>query len=866
MADGSTESAIEEEGLDRVLEDLDSAQINTRCAAVLKLSRVRRKDTLDRLLALVTDESVLLAYFVRAGLIQYRINGLAAGEPEDDHALVTLHGKLESPYIEERLLSAAKVSWFDSPASHVPLLQAFRAETEPRIQALLVPALLRSRDPEMQKLIRPLLDHDDPRLRAAAIEGFWGWGGDEVEARVRDLLKDPDPRVRAHALTYVVGRDDPRAQEQARKALEHQSQVVKIAALHGVAALEAQWARDLISAALRNNDEAILIRLFARVAMALGPALFGDVGDGARAAAADPTLRSDLTRNLPSIPDVDELKLALQQSDPLMRVHGLQNVERFDPKASLPILHRLVKWEKDDLVISTLVKALTRIGGTAEAEMVKGFLDHPDPRVRANALEALVPHAAAVDLVTICKEKLLRDHVARVRSLAAIQLFEVDAPGAIRHFREMILGNDAMVRESALLILTMLHDERILAVFRDALLDRRREIYSKALEIVEDLATKWPEAERMSEDFHAGKIAGEVIEGDPIEALMISVNSPQASDRIRALQKLWRSMDGRVDVVLELNLSSRDPEVKREALRALRKRNETTTLPRLFSELGHRYHDMSQQGFCLGPREVEARVRRASAELGATADAASIETPVAVAMGQALFQAHEEEIPLDECLRALCVEIRIARRQMEADAAGELTPEKKATRKKEAQRRLLDTLEAMPESGRRPPVEFDMTPPAPEGGGWGRRVFIFSLYAASLAAAFTLGGRRQGGVTTVTAASDPVSDMVLDLSGRITDRREFQDRFRGKAVVFDGDLTRFDPVSGDSEVRRGSVTYLVQPTAGSPPPAGGVPPGKYQVDGQLWSLRDDGSIEIKGTVTPLTPRAPAAGGASPRAP
>jgi hypothetical protein len=265
---------------------------------------------------------------------------------------------------------------------------------------------------------------------------------------------------------------------------------------------------------------------------------------------------------------------------------------------------------------------------------------------------------------------------------------------------------------------------------------------------------------------------------------------------------------------------------------------------------------------------VEARVRRAATEAGAPPGAASgaapIETGYAVAMGKALFAAHEEEIAIDECLRALCVEIRIARRQMEADAAGELTPEKKATRKKEAQKRLLDTLESMPESGRKP-ARFDpleMPPPPPEGSGWMRRLFMFALYAGSLAVAFNLGSRQPGGVTPVTPANDPVSDMVLDLSARISDRREFQDRFRGKVVVFDGALTRYDPVSADAEVRRGSVTYHVVPPAGAPPPTGGMPPGKYQIDGQLWALRDDGSIEIKGTLASFTPKpaSPAAGG------
>lgn len=143
-----------------------------------------------------------------------------------------------------------------------------------------------------------------------------------------------------------------------------------------------------------------------------------------------------------------EVVTMLSDSDYKVRLTACTLVgERMTKKLLRPALDML-KTEKNEYVIATVVKVLGKFGDSRAIPLIKPFLGHYDSRVRANTVEALgyIQVPEVYELV----EGLLIDEDNRVRANVAKLLWKKDKLRVLEKLREMLKSGEEWMLDSAI--------------------------------------------------------------------------------------------------------------------------------------------------------------------------------------------------------------------------------------------------------------------------------------------------------------------------------------------------------------------------------------------------------------------------------
>lgn len=122
--------------------------------------------------------------------------------------------------------------------------------------------------------------------------------------------------------------------------------------------------------------------------------------------------------------------------------------------------------EQDSAVLQNLVLFAGLLGGKGSLNLIKPFLNHPDPRVRANAVEAfgIISPEATEEL-----HPLLNDQDNRTRANAIIAIYHKYPGEALRSLTEMIYSQEAWMKDSALFAARTIKGPMITSALLEAL-------------------------------------------------------------------------------------------------------------------------------------------------------------------------------------------------------------------------------------------------------------------------------------------------------------------------------------------------------------------------------------------------------------
>lgn len=837
--------AVQSDRLETLITGLGSRDLDTASLAALKLGRLGDLKCIELLEQAIVSGDPRVEWCARAALDQVEAR-LASDMPASTPAeLESLSQKLRSPHLKERSEAVRDLRLRD-PGPLLPrLMKCLQQESDPMVLGALIRLILSQRVDAHRETFVPFLTHKELVIRSSTIEGFWGWDDARLVQSILTMYKDSPPKVRGPLFVMIIRRGGPPAQTLVARLITASTMWMNLCAIYAMGGLDEAWARQILVDHIRNPNQPEVVRGLAREAIALSrdPEAPREAG-----AEGDVTLWTDLTRHLGDLADEAAVMRGLEDKDPLERVHALQNARRFPGPNLLGCLRRLLKWEADPLVLATMVKALARVGGPAQGPEIRKFLSHENSRVRSNALEALTQLKLGPELDTICKNILLEDEVPRIHKQAAAHLFDTNPEDALRHFRGMIMGEDPDIRANALQIMMSFQDDRMIAVLREALKDPSPAVYGQAYGVLCSVAPEWGEAKHLLELYHRGEVVGEVIEGEPVSALLYLMNSPRPAERIHAIGKLLHADDPRVNVVLELNLTARDPNVANEAARALKERHRLFTLPGLHLQLGTLYNDRAVAGMRLVPHSLAERLSRVGAEsnLRGTDDWLRW-------AGQTLFDAFEEDIELDAEIRSVCLEIRTAMEQMGSIAALPESGGREATAGTmtgvSAETQALTRFE-FPELTLGTDMRTAAGPAAaPASNKLRLGIAIGALSFAGLAVisspdqaartktVFT----RDDGPPTVERSIRLLSAMCLE-----KDPERFAERFGGHKVLFSGKLLQVIDRS-NALVQSGTTLFRVKTPSSTN--LGTLRPGQIcEVTASIVARQADGSAQLEGTV------------------
>ena len=187
------------------------------------------------------------------------------------------------------------------------------------------------------------------------------------------------------------------------------------------------------------------------------------------------------------IPSGDE-DLPLNAKSAKERMQALQEiVDEGDPSRIPEILTRL-RVEKNLKMKSALLNALGELGGEEEVEHIKPYLDHPDSRVRATAVEN-IGRLCPNDLHEILAP-FLYDEDNRTAANAIVALGDCPQASFLPALEKLVRSKEINYRKSAIYAILQLENSEAAKHLHDLTNDEDEEVSQRAKEVLSFLKEK----------------------------------------------------------------------------------------------------------------------------------------------------------------------------------------------------------------------------------------------------------------------------------------------------------------------------------------------------------------------------------------
>lgn len=572
-----------------LLHDLDSGIEDVRRCSVVWLTQLGGDDVIPHLERMTADSSPSVRYFARVGLAELSARSSPGGPSQSTTQAAAklrveeLPAALRHTDPRVRLLAAMRC-YRKVPAELGPLLVArLREDPHNHVRASLVKAVAAQGNPANRDLLLGYLMDDDPRVRANTIEALAAFTHDaEVLSRVSVLVEDHDNRVRANALLFLKKADVATVREAVRRMLASGLVWMVNSAVYVLSNVDQPWgvemlrelaansgappqARDKAMLALRGLGQASQLPgpgatpagRSAPVAPPVPPAVVAPVP----AAAASPPgpHTTGLTEDLPPIVEFSDFLRCLADADYRLRVHAVQNADRFESGAVLARLRESLAREQHGHVLATLVKWLGKLGGAPEVAVLVPYLKHEDPRIRANALEGL--EAIGNLEASEAARPMLEDPHPRVKAAAARFLHAHDRGRALETLKAMLLSEDEAPRDAAIFALGGLDSGEAAELLETALESRDEALQVRSLKVLARLGSQASQATRLLAAYLKEAADGRGREA-AVERLLARMNDRSPGVRLRTLERLAEIHDERAQQRIELAVNDVDASVQ----------------------------------------------------------------------------------------------------------------------------------------------------------------------------------------------------------------------------------------------------------------------------------------------------------------
>ncbi|RCK80355.1 MAG: hypothetical protein OZSIB_3101 [Candidatus Ozemobacter sibiricus] len=327
---------------------------------------------------------------------------------------------------EEAIISA--ITALGRLKSHfaIPLLKRLLAqEKSPRIRSTIIMALGAMANERLLPIFQSALRDEDARVRANAIEAIEAIKSSSIVGIIQPYLEDPNNRVRANVAKAIFKYGDFDVSETLTQMLSHPD----------------KWFRGSAAYAMGEIRD---VRFIPKLAQALKD--------------EDPDVRRNATNALRKIESpnaVGHLIPLLDDPNFDVRVQAVIALARCSPQRAVDLLAQKLPSETNSIVRATIVSALGDCAGPGHRDLLVRSLDDPDPRVVANAIEAIQklsrqkPEAALVHRF----KELLSHEDNRVKTNVIKTLWLWNEFSVLDNLQTLLTRNDAKHRQSGIFVL-----------------------------------------------------------------------------------------------------------------------------------------------------------------------------------------------------------------------------------------------------------------------------------------------------------------------------------------------------------------------------------------------------------------------------
>jgi len=392
------------------------------------------------------------------------------------------------------------------------LLDALKAEQDPRVRASLLKVLGRIGSSRIMDYILEFLLSPDPRMRSNAVEslGELGKSNTEVLASLRGMLDDADNRVVGTTIRVLYDLGDETGIQCLRELLRGDDNSRRCSAIWAVGAMRyhpeldtvirylgspvyrvhsiasraiQMFGADAVEPLLKSLEGARSPhRVFIIIALGrLGdrravPSLLRALHDGefsVRSWVIEALARCHGTQALGAI------RGDLDSKDSDLRIEVLKALKTLQSSEDVERIFEHLDHESDPRVIAAGIATLGEIGSTEHAPRLEPYTAHHDVRVRANSIEALGLLGDRAILEQLFGH--LEDTEGRVVANTAIAIAGLQQKGVLEILQARLRTGDERLRLSVAYALGEISLEGVIRPLVDAIFDESMRVRRMAL-------------------------------------------------------------------------------------------------------------------------------------------------------------------------------------------------------------------------------------------------------------------------------------------------------------------------------------------------------------------------------------------------
>jgi HEAT repeat protein len=303
----------------------------------------------------------------------------------------------------------------------VPTLVALVSQApDPRVRACALSSLGRIPHDIPLKLIKPYFTHAEARMRAAALEAILARDLSGMTEVLELMLNDECARVKALAAVGLWRLGNPVLLDLLRDAEQPEHRLAYLHAL-GMTGHDGQPRRLLVHV------------------LTSGPL----------------AERAMACRSLRAVAESEDIPVLLQAAVEVPGretragvVSACAQIDRERTHACLRAMLGESESQREPRRIASLLSMLAAAPGEPDLEYVSRFLDNPDGRVRANAVDGLSDYSG-LPRIHAALLRCYESEISRVRANAALPLWKAGYQVVMRGLKEMLSSSEAGLRASA---------------------------------------------------------------------------------------------------------------------------------------------------------------------------------------------------------------------------------------------------------------------------------------------------------------------------------------------------------------------------------------------------------------------------------
>ena len=481
---------------------------------------------------------------------------------EIDYTIEEVEAALSSDDSDIRLKGALSV--YSSPHLDLqkPLVACLAVEEDVKVRATLLKSLAYVGRDESKQIILSYFSSPDNRVRANAVEALAMYKEQSLTPHFQKMLKDPHNRVKGNALIALSYFSETRFKRTLRRMTRSSLSDTCLTALYVLSRFETPWSVSLLGQMGLRPDNPVPGRTLKVLEMLADKAV-----PGARPALFA-SKRTSTTRIHPSSitllqpPKVTMKNFArlLKNDSVTVRIFAVQEgAQRLPADVAMAHLAEKLPVERNARVLATMVKWIGIVASSGELDIVLPYLEHSDPRVRANTLEGL--YSCASPSVFPFAMKLAHDLSPRVRAMAARIISRHDMMEAGRIVKELVFGKREDEMAAAIYAVDVLDETMVIELLEHALINGGDQIRARVLSLLRRVESRMPLAVQLCHRYEKGSFSE--YESIHIDEQLERLDSTDDSVRLDALERLrYCRSDNAWDIIEELAVSDRSATVR----------------------------------------------------------------------------------------------------------------------------------------------------------------------------------------------------------------------------------------------------------------------------------------------------------------